>query len=860
MRKGHRSGVYIFIAFILFTIVFVNGQDVHIAGTIKDEDGKPVANAEINLTGKKLSAKSDSVGQFLVTNNPSTVNGFQSDKLIKLKGNRLIIPTINSGNVFVGLYDISGRKLAVLNNGSWKYGSENQVITFDNQGTGVQILKVQVGPLTRVFKIAGQSRLIIQPGEEQEPLQKSTSIIDVLEVTADGFQKKRVTVSSYIDTLDFVLQKTVEGPYVIFNDLSLAYDTVDAGKTKVKIPMDRGNKLLLNLRLENVGDENALSVTCSLSTADPYITVTKSVSGFNNIEKGTDTLNFEPYAVEVSESIPPAHSVKFHLLIKDSWGGVWRDSCIYVVNPFIIESQNIDDDTIPDSYGNGNKIVDPNEIIEYTPRIQNKSFVNIENVQAALFSKTDSIIVNDSNDIWAFGNFWPNDKNLPKWDYVFQVLSNYFLEQVKFDLFVFGEVNGQLQKWIIPISIPTEYSEKPVFNKVNDTTINEMEIININILALDPDGDDLNYEMLEFPDGAMLTNTQFSWTPNYKQSGIHNIKIFVKDNSVPQLSDTTSFQIIVTDVNLPPEFQPIENKIVWEGDKLTFSINAIDVNSDNLKYSALNVPPGATLSEHLFSWTPDFNQSGEYTATFMAVDNGTQNLSDTISVEINVKGATEIIDQRDNTVYQVVAIGNQNWMAENLAYLPQVDDVNDGSEDVADGKYYYVYDYQPTGGTEADEIVNAKADSNYQKYGVLYNWNAAMDGSASSNLSPSGVRGVCPEGWHLPSDAEWKELEIAIGMSLIEVDDTGWRGTPEGEELKSISFGGTNNHGFTALPAGCRGYSFRLLGSNSFFWSATEDDVSYSWYRLLHSGYDGVYRKNLNKNNGYSVRCVQNTE
>ena len=105
--------------------------------------------------------------------------------------------------------------------------------------------------------------------------------------------------------------------------------------------------------------------------------------------------------------------------------------------------------------------------------------------------------------------------------------------------------------------------------------------------------------------------------------------------------------------------------------------------------------------------------------------------------------------------------------------------------------------------------------SNRDNYGGLYTWAAAMDGSTSSSTNPSGVKGVCPDGWHLPSDAEWKELEISLGMSQADADNTGFRGTDEGGKLKetgtahwkSPNSGATNESRFTALPGGLRYYN-----------------------------------------------------
>src|SRR5690554_3367234 len=138
------------------------------------------------------------------------------------------------------------------------------------------------------------------------------------------------------------------------------------------------------------------------------------------------------------------------------------------------------------------------------------------------------------------------------------------------------------------------------------------------------------------------------------------------------------------------------------------------------------------------------------------------------------------IDSRDGNEYNWVQIGDQVWMAENLAYVPSVNMVADGSEDAA-GSYYYVYGYDGT------NVADAKATDNYATYGVLYNYTAACNS--------------CPAGWHLPSDAEWTELtnylgETVAGGKLKETGTTHWA---------SPNTGATNETGFTALPGGYRG-------------------------------------------------------
>ena len=120
-----------------------------------------------------------------------------------------------------------------------------------------------------------------------------------------------------------------------------------------------------------------------------------------------------------------------------------------------------------------------------------------------------------------------------------------------------------------------------------------------------------------------------------------------------------------------------------------------------------------------------------------------------------------MVDSRDGNEYMTVQIGNQRWMAENLRY------------DVPN-----VY-------TNAVNVVDTfPASLPCRGYGRLYDWNTAMNGSGTSTTTPSGVQGLCPSGWHMPSDAEWKTLEKALGLSQTVVDSVGWRGANKRQRYK----------------------------------------------------------------------------
>ncbi len=202
-------------------------------------------------------------------------------------------------------------------------------------------------------------------------------------------------------------------------------------------------------------------------------------------------------------------------------------------------------------------------------------------------------------------------------------------------------------------------------------------------------------------------------------------------------------------------------------------------------------------------------------------------------------------DARDGNVYNWVQIGNQKWMAENLAYLPSVSEPWTVSETAP---HYYVYGYEGT------DVNAAKTSSNYSAYGVLYNWAAAMNGMTSSSANPSGVLGICPNGWHLPSDAEWTELIDYVGGTAIAGGKLKETGT---NHWVSPNTGATNETDFAALGGGYNSGSFSSIGIYGLWWSATKFDGTSSWRRRMDYNNGAVNNSNLSKGIGFSIRCVK---
>ena len=210
------------------------------------------------------------------------------------------------------------------------------------------------------------------------------------------------------------------------------------------------------------------------------------------------------------------------------------------------------------------------------------------------------------------------------------------------------------------------------------------------------------------------------------------------------------------------------------------------------------------------------------------------------------------VDSRDGIVYKKIPIGNQVWMAENLKYLPAVTDIN-AETDKNPG--YYIYGYEGT------ELSEAKTKANYTIYGVLYNWYAAMT--------------ACPDGWHLPTDEDWKELEIYLGMTQEMANTTGFRGTNQGSKLAGNSslwerdavtldeaFETTR---FGAIPGG--GFyppvfedmnGFNNIGYIGTWWTSSETEEFEAWRRGIIYEDAGIYRNSVLKSQGRSVRCIKN--
>ncbi len=194
-----------------------------------------------------------------------------------------------------------------------------------------------------------------------------------------------------------------------------------------------------------------------------------------------------------------------------------------------------------------------------------------------------------------------------------------------------------------------------------------------------------------------------------------------------------------------------------------------------------------------------------------------------------------------------VQIGTQIWMEKNL----DIDNYNNG-------------DIIPEVKDSATWVTTTTGAWCYYKndpalgaiYGKLYNWYAVTD-----------PRGLAPTGSHVPTDTEWKTLEIFLGMKQVDADKVSWRGTIEGGKLKETgttkwitpNTGATNLIGFSAIPGGSRSnYStFYTLNNFARWWSSTSYNESDAWRRSVTYNESTIDRYTAKKTNGFSVRCIQ---
>ena len=221
---------------------------------------------------------------------------------------------------------------------------------------------------------------------------------------------------------------------------------------------------------------------------------------------------------------------------------------------------------------------------------------------------------------------------------------------------------------------------------------------------------------------------------------------------------------------------------------------------------------------------------------------------------------TPTVTDVDGNVYNTVQIGEQCWMRENLKTTKYANGTTIplGTDTSSTTAYRYYPDDN---------------SANVTDYGYLYNWVAVMHGAASSNANPSGVQGICPDGWHVPSSAEWDQLlgyvssqsQSVCGSSISNAkalaSETGWNSWNSSTSTNCAvgnNPSANNATGFSARPAGIYSGNYYHFGHLANFWSATQYNSGKAYGRSLQSDKANVIWGHTTKDDGYSVRCIRN--
>jgi len=314
-----------------------------------------------------------------------------------------------------------------------------------------------------------------------------------------------------------------------------------------------------------------------------------------------------------------------------------------------------------------------------------------------------------------------------------------------------------------------------------------------------------------------------------------------------ELTASKYYRLMLTDSNCLPPYPTATQyvEVLSMPDVAQAGTNQMNVSGNMVNLNANNPNVGIGTWSIESGGSGVFANSHQFNTTFFGASDSSYVLRWTIHNacgssydEINVSFAPFscgglLLDGRDGKLYPTVLIGTQCWMAKNLNIGTFIQGVSSQIDNDTIEKYCY-------------EDLQTNCDS----MGGMYQWDELMN-----YTTVESAQGICPFGWHVPSDNEWKILEMTLGMTQTEADlDNTWRGAQVGTALKT---GGSS--GFEALLGGGRwsNSQFIFVGQMGYFWTSTESG-SFAWRRCLSASDHTVGRWNtFQKTFGFHVRCIK---
>ncbi len=410
-----------------------------------------------------------------------------------------------------------------------------------------------------------------------------------------------------------------------------------------------------------------------------------------------------------------------------------------------------------------------------------------------------------------------------------------------------------------PTTITTAQASDITANTVKNTypTADATKLAGIEALAqvnvnTDWDATTGDAEILNKPDLSVYLDNTDDQTLNEVLTQSNNAGA----TNITNLADPVNAQDAATKVYVDQMMQIMENN----------GLTVIDFTADNTTTTVsgtVNFTDNSAINPTTWAWdfgdgnssatqnpAHSYTTAGTYTVSLTA-SNGTlsKTESKTNYITVSIDGPGAGLTDYDGNTYTSVIIGGQEWMSENLKVthypngdaIPLVTD-NTTWGNLADDNTSDAYSYYDN------------SSANATTYGALYTYAAAIgDNWARDNTANQGV---CPDGWHLPTTAEWTTLTDYLGTnagSKLAGNEPLWT---NGDLDQSADFG---TSGFSALPSGNRHRndgSFISLGDIGYWWSATESG-SNADYRGLSYNNATVYSNNILKSGGFAVRCVR---
>jgi uncharacterized protein (TIGR02145 family) len=334
------------------------------------------------------------------------------------------------------------------------------------------------------------------------------------------------------------------------------------------------------------------------------------------------------------------------------------------------------------------------------------------------------------------------------------------------------------------------------------------------------------------------TNSTYSYTP--ANGDIITCQLTSNATCIsgnPAVSNAIA--MIVNSVpNAPTEgtHTPSSTQIIWNWNTVA-GATGYKWNTTNNYSNAIDLGTATTKTETGLTCNTEYTR---YAWAYNAYGNSTPvTLNQTTSACSGAPCAGTPTVSYGGQTYNTVQIGSQCWLKENLNIGTMISGSSDQTNNGVIEKYCFNDD-----------------PANCAVYGGLYQWNEMMQ-----YLTTAGIQGICPSGWHIPTDAQWTAITDFLGGESVAGGKMKTTGTIEtGTGLwYDPNYGATNESGFSAVPAGYRLFSgtFDNIGNIGYWWSSIESSTNSAWYRSNYSSHGYVYRISVSKYSGFSVRCLR---